>query len=57
MINLQRHATELITALCAIAPQLLKSTHTAFVARTSRFDAFANPDLFLRQQLVKAGVF
>ena len=39
-----------------ISTQLFEPAHPAFVARASCLDAFADPDLFLSQELVEAGV-
>ena len=40
----------------ALAAQRLQAPHAAFVAGAPRFDALADPDLLLRQQLVELGV-
>src|SRR6185503_8002348 len=44
---------EPLAPLRALAPQLLEPLHPAFVARAARFDALADPDFFLREQLVE----
>ncbi len=41
----------------ALQTQRFKTAHAPFVTRAARLHAFANPDFFLRQELVELGVF
>ena len=52
----EAHLPYAIAARRALAAQLLEPLHAAFIARAPRFDAFAYPRFFLREQLVEARV-
>ena len=51
-INIHPHPTQRIASLGAVDAQLLQPVDAALAARAPRLDAFADPDLFLGQQLV-----
>ena len=48
------HLALLITAGGTFGTQLIQSLHTEHRTRAARFYAFANPDLFLRQEFIGA---
>ena len=51
-IDVHPHPTQSIASLGAVDAQLLQPVDAALAARAPRLDAFADPDLFLGQQLV-----
>ncbi|CAM3840436.1 hypothetical protein KEGY108214_08280 [Kerstersia gyiorum] len=57
LVQLQVDLALQVAALGALHAQLLQAAHAAFVAGTAGFHALADPDFFLRQQLVEAGFF
>ena len=55
-VNTQLDLALTLTAGCAFSTQLLEASDPTDRARTPGFDALADPDFFLRQKLIGAGV-
>ena len=55
-IDVELDVAQPLAPRVAVASQLLQPFHAAFVARASRLDALADPDLFLRPELVELAV-
>src|SRR5690606_39381588 len=53
----QAYVTQAFAAIGAFHAQLLEPAYPAFVAGAACFDALADPDFFLRQQLVEPFLF
>ena len=51
-IDAHGYLTLLTASGCTLSTQLVEPLHTEDRTRTTRFNAFTNPDLFLRQQFV-----
>ncbi len=54
--NGQVNVSSAFTAGRTFPSQLFESSHTSFVTCTAGFNAFPDPYLFLRQQLVELGI-
>src|SRR5690606_39599168 len=54
--NGHAHVAHALAALGAFSAQLLQAPYPPFVARAARFNTLADPDLFLCQELVEAGL-
>ncbi len=53
-VECQFHVAEAVETLGAFDAQPFQALHPPFVARAARFDAFADPDLFLGPEFIEA---